>query len=113
MKDYEKMSKDELLKVVFQLTSASSKARAYLALKKQVDGIVDYLNNNQLATKQNLSDKEEKTWDRGKSLLKDLTQYTKDLNDLEKTFLQLDTSYIEQAEEGSWESLVMNREKGK
>lgn len=107
------MSKEELLKVVFLLTSESSKTRAYLALKKQVDGIIELLNSEVLATKNNLSDKDEKTWDRGKSLLKDLTQYTKDLSDLEKTFLNVDNSYVEKAEEGSWEEFVSNREKSK
>lgn len=113
MKDYEKLTKDELLEIVFMFSSESTKVKAYLVLKKQIDGIIEYLDSNTLATKQNLSDKDEKTWDRGKALLKDLSIYTRDLHELEKTFLTTEKSYIEKAKSGSLEAYLLNGEKGK
>jgi len=110
MKDYEKLSKQELLDIVFLLTSESTKVKAYLALKKQIDGITEYLNENILATHKNMSDKDEKTWDRGKGLLKDLNDYTKDLHELEKTFLNTERSYIQKAESGSLEAYLLDEE---
>jgi hypothetical protein len=106
LKKFENKTKEELLEIVFTLTSESTKVKAYHALKKQVDGITDYLNQNVLATKNNLSDKDEKSWDRGKVLLEKLSQYTKDLADLENSILNLDSKYVEKAAEGSLEDYL-------
>ena len=71
------------------------------------------LNKNQLASTTSLSDKDDKTWDRGKSLLKDLPDHITHLEKLEKVFFSTEKSYVEKAAEGSLESFLLDREKGK
>lgn len=103
MKEYEKKTKEELLDIIFKLTSSNTAVRAYEAYKKQIDKMVELLEQTDLATVHSLSDKDEKKWDRGKVLFEKLPNYIRDLKDMEAQITEVKSRYVKEAETGSYE----------
>lgn len=79
-----KCSKEELINAIMVIT-LSRKAAAIRALEHQADEIVTYLSENSLVD--NLNDKDDKTFDRGKMFLKDLPELEARIENLKLTHI--------------------------
>ncbi len=64
--------------------------RAVKALEKSIDDIIDHLDSNNIVDR--LHDKEDKSFDRGKILLKDLLDLVKDLEEAKLSPLNVEQS---------------------
>jgi hypothetical protein len=104
MKEYEKKSKEELLEILYKLGASSTKVKAFESYKRQIDKMIDLLEDLDIATADSLSDSSEKTWDRGRVLFEKLPSYIKDLDDMEASITEVRSKYSKDAEEGTAES---------
>jgi septum formation inhibitor MinC len=64
--------------------------RALQVLEKSIDDIIEHLQNNNIVEK--LNDKDDKSFDRGKILLKDLLDLVKDLEEAKMSPLNVEQS---------------------
>jgi hypothetical protein len=91
----------DYIDIIEYLLSDNISNRAIMALEKQAENIITYLESNSLV--ENLEDAKDKTFDRGKMFLKDLPDLVKRIQELKTTGLNLDdkTSLKEKAAVGS------------
>lgn len=83
-----KLSKEQLIDIIVALNdTANLKVRAKIAFAKQVDSMVTLLDSTNLATASSLSDKDEKTWERGRTIMDKLPSYISELEALENRII--------------------------
>ena len=97
MKDYENKTNEELIDIIRRLSSEGTSVRAYQAMKYQIDIMIEYLDENPLASKATIGDKDDKTWDRGQKLFDKLPEYVDKLKAAELNIAEVKSKYTEKA----------------
>lgn len=83
-----KLSKEKLIELVLVLNKTTElKIRAKKAFAKQIDDITNLLETAELATENSMSEKDEKKWERGRTLLKDLPSLMIELDRMEERLI--------------------------
>lgn len=86
----DKLNEDEKTELILQLVGTHSTViEAIHAYKKQIVGMVKYMQEKDLITESSMSDKDDKAWDRGKFIMDNLDKYIDKLHILEQKLLPL------------------------
>ena len=106
-----KLSKEQLIELVLKLNNTSClKVRIKTAYAKQVEGLATMLDEITLATSESLSEKDEKKWERGRIIMKELPDYVAQLEKLEERLIPVSKDAVKLFEQGSDNSIESMRD---
>jgi hypothetical protein len=108
----EKLTSDQKSEALLFYLSDSRFKKAIGVLEKTIDDIIEHLENNNIV--QNLEDAKDKSFDRGKILIKDLLDLVKDLEAAKMSPLNVEQSrdFVKKASGNSIMSII-NEQRGK
>lgn len=86
----ERLTSEQKSEALLYYLSDSRFRRAVGVLEKTIDDVINHLENNNIV--ENLSDKDDKSFDRGKVLIKDLLDLVKDLEEAKMSPLNVEQS---------------------
>lgn len=110
-KKISKLSDQQKADALLFYLSDSRFNRAIKVLEKSIDDIIEHLEENNIV--QNLHHKDDKSFDRGKILLKDLLDLVKDLEDAKISPLNVDQSKeLKKKASGNSIISIINQQRG-